>query len=503
MRVGIVSAFSDYHRRGEHLRGVLQPQIGPLIAALLPDNVEVEVYNDTWDDLPWQLDFDLLFLSCLHSDFDRARQISHYWRQRGAKTVLGGTLAGTYPDICQPFFDAIVVGDPEGSVPNVYRDFAGGDLQPRYFSKPYDPATTPTPRFDLLARRQVIPLSLEATRGCPFTCEFCVLTGQGTRFQARNVKEVVRDLRHGQEMLSGLVSHVKRRMVVFCDNNIGGHPRHLRRLAAALEPLGIWWGSAITFNVLRDDGIVEELSRSGCRFLFLGLESFNPEALADMNKRQNAVEESREVMDRCRNNGILVVSGLMVSPMVDDCQYIESIPRRLDDCGLHVPSFICFETPFPGTPHFHRLAAQDPPALLPNALLRDFSGYTMTVRPKKAEINDFLGSYVKTLKEVYSARSRALKWLRDTARFVANGFFLPSLVDAIHLSTLTHRPAPTRTYLAGSDTPPPETVPFGDDDFRSDAERRRILNPIKVTDETGRVLPEWRRSQTVYLRKRR
>lgn len=36
MRIGIISAFTDYQRRGEHLRGVLQPQIGPLIAGLLP-----------------------------------------------------------------------------------------------------------------------------------------------------------------------------------------------------------------------------------------------------------------------------------------------------------------------------------------------------------------------------------------------------------------------------------------------------------------------------------
>ena len=41
MRVGIISVYTDYHRRGRHHRGVLQPQIGPLIAALLPPEVEV------------------------------------------------------------------------------------------------------------------------------------------------------------------------------------------------------------------------------------------------------------------------------------------------------------------------------------------------------------------------------------------------------------------------------------------------------------------------------
>src|ERR1035438_6073582 len=78
LRVGIISVFTDYHRRGRHHRGVMQPQIGPLIAALLPDDIDIEVVNDTWNDPDWQRRYDLLFLSCLHSDFDRARQISHY-----------------------------------------------------------------------------------------------------------------------------------------------------------------------------------------------------------------------------------------------------------------------------------------------------------------------------------------------------------------------------------------------------------------------------------------
>jgi hypothetical protein len=84
VRVGIISVFTDYRRGGRHLRGPLQPQIGPLVAALLPPDVEVDVVNDAWDDPDWSRDYDLLFISALHSEFDRARQISHYWRRRGA-----------------------------------------------------------------------------------------------------------------------------------------------------------------------------------------------------------------------------------------------------------------------------------------------------------------------------------------------------------------------------------------------------------------------------------
>ena len=83
MKVGIISVYVDYHRRGRKNRLSIQPQAGALIAGLLPAGVEVEVINDAWRDPDWSRNYDLLLISCLHSDFDRARQISHYWRRRG------------------------------------------------------------------------------------------------------------------------------------------------------------------------------------------------------------------------------------------------------------------------------------------------------------------------------------------------------------------------------------------------------------------------------------
>jgi hypothetical protein len=231
----------DYHRKGRPHRGVLQPQIGPLIAALLPNGIEVEVVNDTFTDPDWTRDYDLLFISSMHSDFDRAKQISHYWRRRGATTVYGGILASTYTRLCAPYFDAVVVGDPEDTVPRLFEDFRRGELQPVYVSSGYDPLRTPVPRFDLLANKQVVPLSMEITRGCPFTCEFCALTGWGTRHHTRPPELVIRDIRAGQRMLRGLVPSYLLHMAVFCDNNIGGNLGYLRSLCEALTPLEQMW----------------------------------------------------------------------------------------------------------------------------------------------------------------------------------------------------------------------------------------------------------------------
>ena len=93
--------------------------------------------------------------------------------------------------------------------------------------------------------------------------------------------------------------------------------------------------------------------------------------------RKRCEDKTKSGLDQCRDHGILVLSGMLINPLIDDLTYIESIPSRLRECGLHLPSFICFECPIPGTPYFQRLASQPEPAFMPNTLLRDFTGYTL------------------------------------------------------------------------------------------------------------------------------
>jgi hypothetical protein len=501
MRVGIVSVYVDYHRRGRKNPHSLQPQIGPMLAGLLPRDVEIEIVNETSQDLDWTRDYDLLFVSSMHSDLDRARQVSHYWRRRGAKTVIGGSFASSFPQLCEPWFDAVVVGDPEGSVPRLFEDFRANSLRKRYVSPPYDAHQVRTPRFDLFPGKKHHALCFEATRGCPFSCEFCVLTGLGTRHQTRPVEAVLGDIVAGQRMLADTVPAYKRRVVGLCDNNIGGNLPYLRALCEALTPLGIQWYGAATFNVIANPDLVRIMARSGCRSLFVGLESFNPATLADMRKYQNVIPKMRAALDSCRRHGILVISGLMVSPLFDSPEDIARIPENLDRCGLHVPTFIAFESPIPGTPHFHRLGRQtQPPAFMPDVLLRDLAGYTLTVRPQKASPEEFVAAYRAVTREVFSAKRRIAKIAHDLPRFLARGHWLPALIDVGDMVTMRAgtNDFPGRTYIAGTDAPPPESVPLTDADFRSEAERRALLEPWRVTDATGALLPEWRESRTVF-----
>jgi hypothetical protein len=350
--------------------------------------------------------------------------------------------------------------------------------------------------------RHPAPLTLEASRGCPFSCEFCALTGLGTRFHPRPPEDVVRDIRAGQRVLRGRIPRWQERLVAFNDNNVGGNPALLHKLCDALEPLGIRWGGPITFNALNQPGMVEHMARAGCRYVFVGLETFNPAALKDFNKFQNALDDTRRLIDRCRANGMVLSAGLMLSPWLDDSEYIHSIPRRLRESGLHVPEFICFEGPIPGTPFFNRLANDPVPAFIPNAYLRDVTGYTLAVRPQKESVESFVDAYRWVLGETTGSRAARLRKVADDVpRLVRGGGLMgAALVAREYLRNKGQTPDPERSYVAGTDRPPPEaaSVPFAADDFESEEQHRAITEPWRLTDAEGRVLPTWRNAVKVF-----
>jgi hypothetical protein len=247
--------------------------------------------------------------------------------------------------------------------------------------------------------------------------------------------------------------------------------------------------------------MVERMARAGCRYVFVGLETFNPAALQDMKKFQNALDDTPRLIDRCRANGILLTAGLMLSPWLDDCEYIHSLPRRLRESGLHVPEFVCFEGPIPGTPFFNRLADHPEPAFLPNTLLRDITGYTLAVRPRQEPVERFIEAYRWLLSESTGSRAARLRKVADDVpRLVWGGGWQTAAVDVRdYLGALGQVPDAGRTYIAGTDRPPPEAthVPFEADDF-SDQDRGSIIEPWRVTDQEGRVLPVWRGALKVF-----
>src|SRR3712207_7470810 len=92
----------------------------------------------------------------------------------------------------------------------------------------------------------------------------------------------------------------------FLDNNLGGSRRYLHELCEALIPLKKTWGRALTFNVLKDEETVRLMAKAGCRYVYTGLESLNPDSIKAMNKGQNKISRSEEHTSELQSRQYLV-----------------------------------------------------------------------------------------------------------------------------------------------------------------------------------------------------
>jgi radical SAM superfamily enzyme YgiQ (UPF0313 family) len=205
----------------------------------------------------------------------------------------------------------------------------------------------PAPRWDLIKGRRYGKSVTIATRGCPHRCDYCsipLLYGPGTT-RYRPVDEVVRE-----------IATSPTRAVVFWDDNIGANPRYAKELFRALIPLKKWWTSQCTANAARDEELVQLAARSGCKALFLGLESISQESLDATNKAHNRVDDYRRVIANLHRHGVAVHLGIMFGFDEDDVGIFRRTADFLDEACVDVAT-VSMVVPMPGTPTFRRLNA--------------------------------------------------------------------------------------------------------------------------------------------------
>jgi radical SAM superfamily enzyme YgiQ (UPF0313 family) len=59
-------------------------------------------------------------------------------------------------------------------------------------------------------------------------------------------------------------------------------------------------------------GFIEKAARAGCKYVFIGLESINPENLVHMKKNQNRITEYRTMFQAWKQAGIVTYAGFIM-----------------------------------------------------------------------------------------------------------------------------------------------------------------------------------------------
>jgi radical SAM superfamily enzyme YgiQ (UPF0313 family) len=327
------------------------PLTGALLAALVPPELELDVtYVDgSVSPIPLDTTFDMVAISLITGMALKGYALADHFRARGATVVLGGIHVSLLSDEARPHADALVIGFAEQTWPQLLRDWHAGCLRAVYEQRgPAVLAGLPLPRRDLQKPfGYMMPRTVNATRGCRQTCDFCVAPAVPLGWSVRPIGEVVDDIRS-----------LRGSTFAFHDLNLTDDADYAKELFAAIRPLKKTWGGLVSTQVARDPELLDLMASSGCSYLLIGFESVSTAALRGMRKRFNAPDHYRDVVAALHERHI-VVQGCFIFGLDDDRPDVfDQTVAVIDELRIDIPRFALY-TPFPNTLAYHRLTAEN------------------------------------------------------------------------------------------------------------------------------------------------
>jgi radical SAM superfamily enzyme YgiQ (UPF0313 family) len=441
MKVRIVVSYVPRYRRG-HAWDFVPPVTGMHLAAITPPEHEVEVFHEQVRPIPIDDAPDLVALSFFSGFARRAYDVADAYRARGVPVVAGGPHASYWIDEALAHADAVVVGEAESVWSQVLRDFSRGAPARVYRGEPRPLVGIPTPRYDLLEDRFIVPRVLQATRGCPYTCSFCSVPDLNPGFRVRPVDEVVRDIAETR-----FATPWADKVAWFWDDNLLVQRRWAKELLGAMGGLGRWWLTQASIDIVKDDDLLARMERSGCIGIFLGIESLDAADLKAVRKRQNKASEYAEAIARLHDRGICVMAGFISGFDDQDEGGIVRTADRLNAIGVDVP-FLSILTPFRGTPLYdeHLRAGR----ILEDRDWPHYNGYNVAFRPARMSPETLLDAHRAMWRRAFSPSLVAARLARGARTLSPGGMMLSATMNGFYgLKRLTGN-LPADAPLAGS-----------------------------------------------------
>lgn len=341
--------------RMEHSLYVDEGRMEPLqlgvIAGMTPPDVEVVLYDDRMESIPYDEPSDLVAITVETYTARRAYEISAEFRQRGIPVIMGGMQPTLIPEEVAPHADSIYIGDAEFLWSEVIADARRGKLKPLYRAPVGIPQPGTLTRRDLFKGKGYLPVTLlQYSRGCRFACTFCTVSTFFDKTQyCRDVREVVQEI-ESQE----------RNLLFFVDDNILSDHEAAKKLFRALIPLRIRWVSQGSIDMTRDRELMDLMVKSGCVGHVVGFESLNVKNLRAMKKAPNLAggfEDYKPQLEIIRDYGLQLWAAFTLGHAYDTR---ESIERTLEFALENKFCFAAFNilVAYPNTPLYKTLEAE-------------------------------------------------------------------------------------------------------------------------------------------------
>lgn len=252
-----------------------------------------------------------------------------------------------------------VTDDGTPMMEKIIKDVWAGELQKEYRQAEYPdisefPPAEIIPGYQALMNTQSMA-TLETSRGCPLPCSFCTIrTIGGNEIRARNASQIEGWLRKVYTQ-NGVKS------IFITDDNFArsGEKFEVLEMFAKLRREGMNFELMTQVDMMATAGMqgkqfMDLCARAGMATVFLGVESFDMEALRKMRKPQNRTWKYRQTIRDWHTINVMTQCGYIIGHESDKKGCGKRSAKALTEVGIDIAAPYVL-TPLPGSRDYHDL----------------------------------------------------------------------------------------------------------------------------------------------------
>ena len=329
MKVQLIIPVSQRKKKLMNL-GIYSPSLTlAQLAAITPEDIELKVCDENLEDIDFESKPDLVGISVMTCQANRAGEISRRFKETGSRVVWGGIHPTFVNQDENPDIDSYVEGEAEEAWPQLLRDFQKGRLKRKYNGKPAKLETIPLPKRDFTVPEKSLANLIEtamASRGCCFSCSHCTSnTYPGVRW--------VSPERFAQD-----IGNTRARTIALGDSDFALPKSIIRAHLQAVKKFRRKYYAQIDPRSAFDPETAEILADGGVKIVFIGFESVNPENF-NGNPKYIPPEHWRKTTENFHRYGIFVDGAFILGFDNDGKDIFEKTAKAIAKSGFDSASF--------------------------------------------------------------------------------------------------------------------------------------------------------------------
>lgn len=387
-------------------------------------------------------DSDLVLIGAMIVQQDSAREIIKRIRTFGKFIIAGGPLfSALYKDF--PDVDCFVLNEGEITIPMFLKDLEKSKLKRVYRSDARPDITkTPLPDWQLINMNDYASMSIQVSRGCPFSCDFCdIIVMNGRIPRVKNADQVIAEL-------DALYNAGWRGGVFIVDDNFIGNRKKVKVI---LNEISLWqkrhnrafnFSTEASITVADDIELINMLKESNFTGLFVGIETPEEESLKSCGKFQNTGKDLREKVRFLQRNGLEVKGGFIVGFDTDTAKTFPKMIDFIQSSGI-ITAMVGLLHALPKTELYRKLKKE---GRILSAATGNNTDSTLNFRPV-LEKEVLLSGYKKILNTIYDPKnyySRIITYLKEYKEFASGsklslGLMISAITRSVWVMGVTGR----------------------------------------------------------------